>query len=79
MERAYYISSIHISETRKKKSYFKLFNFTNTYIAVAGNGVKFSMSLGACNSTGCSANRTVAAAKTFEAVKVNELREEERS
>ena len=74
-ERIYYISPIRMSETRKKKSYFKLYNFTNMYVAVAGNDVKFNLSLGPCNSDGCSTSRPAGLAKTFEAVKVNEVKE----
>lgn len=42
---------------------------------MAGNDVRFNLTLGPCNSTGCSATRPVALSRTFEAVKVNEVKE----
>ncbi len=63
-----------MSETRKKKSYFKLYNFTDSYIAVAGSNITFSLSLEECKSTGC-ANRPAASApvKILKAVTLNEV------
>lgn len=65
-----------MSETRKKKSYFKLYNFTSTYIAVAGKDIRFSLTLGPCSSIGCATPKPAAYVKAFEGGKVNELRGE---
>ena len=71
----YYINPSRENEIRKKKSYFKLYHFTNSYVAVTGSNVKFSLSLGPCNSTGCApVTPTSAVLKTYEAIKVNDLR-----
>jgi len=45
---------------RKKKSYFKVYEFGYEYVAVAGKDVRFNVTLGACSSTGCRAGAAAA-------------------
>jgi hypothetical protein len=62
-----------MSETRKKKSYFKLYNFTDSYIAVAGSNISFSLFLGECKSAGCVNTPDVSGpVKAFKAVAFSE-------
>jgi hypothetical protein len=72
-ERSYYITPVRISETRKKKSYFKLYNFADSYIAVAGSNISFSLFLGECKSAGCVNTPEVSGpVKAFKAVTFSE-------
>lgn len=46
---------------RKKKSYFKVYEFGYEYVAVAGKDVRFNVTLGACSSAGCRASAAAGA------------------
>jgi hypothetical protein len=52
-ERVYFVEPIQEETIRVKKNYRKVQTFTNSYVSVGGNDLKFNISLTPCNSTGC--------------------------